>query len=119
MKLLLVINRGPYENGQVVDVAWNALRLAQTSLAKGWEVRLFLMNRGVELAREGLKPEAGQLDLIQMLKELLEKGAQAKLCQTCLHWHHIGKDEVIAGAEVAGMIDLVNWIADSDKVLSF
>ena len=54
MRLLLVINRAPYDG---TDVVWNALRLAATALAEGMQVWLFLINDGVDLAREGVTPE--------------------------------------------------------------
>ena len=118
MRLLIVLNRRPYNDGHLVDVTWNALRLAQTSLAKGHEVKLFLMNEGVEIARGGLAAPQGEIDLVQMLREQVEKGLEVKACSTCLKWHNVGRDiapEVMA----AGMIDLVNWIEAADKVVSF
>ena len=50
MDLLLVLNRAPYDG---TDVAWNALRLADTALGEGLGVRVFLMNDDVDLARPG------------------------------------------------------------------
>ncbi|MBI4302595.1 MAG: sulfur reduction protein DsrE, partial [Chloroflexi bacterium] len=69
MNLLIVLNRTASE-GAEGDVAWNALRLAQTSLVKGLGVRLFLMNQGVELARED-QPLWEEIDLAKMLGEIL------------------------------------------------
>jgi len=51
MKLLLVLNRPPYDG---TDVTWNALRLAAQALDRGMSVRLFLMNEAVDFARQGL-----------------------------------------------------------------
>ena len=49
MKVLIVFNRQPYDN---TDVTWNGLRLAGKLLESGQEVRLFLMNDSVDMARD-------------------------------------------------------------------
>ncbi|MBI2913858.1 MAG: DsrE family protein [Chloroflexi bacterium] len=116
MELLLVINRAPYDG---TDVAWNALRLARTALDAGLTVRLFLMNDGVDLAREGSRPAEAEFDLQEMLRDLIDSGAVVRLCKTCLTRCGIGAGEVEPRAQVAGMKDLLDWIQDSDKVLTF
>lgn len=117
MMFLIVLNRKPYNDGRLVDVTWNALRLAQTSLAKGHEVKLFVMNEGVEIARDGLTVPQGEIDLVQMLRDEVEKGLEAKACTTCLKWHQVR--DVSPEVSAAGMIDLVNWMETADKVISF
>jgi len=114
--LLLVINRAPYDG---TDVVWNALRLAGSATEAGMSVRLFLMNDGVDLAREGVTPEGAEFDLQEMLRGLIADGVEVRLCQTCLTRCGIGKGETIPKAHVAGMKDLVAWVQDSEKVLSF
>jgi len=114
--LLLVINRAPYDG---TDVAWNALRLARSAAEAGVRIRLFLMNDGVDLARTGVTPEGAEFDLHEMLRELIAGGAEVRLCQTCLTRCGIGKGEEMPEAQIAGMKDLVAWVKDSEKVLSF
>jgi len=53
MRTLLLLNRDPYDG---TDVTWNALRLGEKLLDRGTELRIFLMNDSVDLAREGVKP---------------------------------------------------------------
>lgn len=114
--LLLVINRVPYDG---TDVVWNALRLAGSAAEAGMRVRLFLMNDGVDLAREGVTPEGAEFDLQEMLRKLIAGGVEVRLCQTCLTRCGIGKGETMPQAQIAGMKDLVAWIRDAEKVLSF
>jgi len=114
--LLLVINRPPYDG---TDVAWNALRLARTALDAGLDVRLFLMNEGVDLARRASVPPGAEFDLPAMLSDLIGAGAAVKLCQTCLNRCGIAGGEVLPQAQVAGMKDLLEWVQRSEKVLSF
>ncbi len=116
MRLLLVINRAPYDG---TDVAWNALRLARSAVEAGLTVRLFLMNEGVDLARLGAAPPGAEFDLSAMLVDLIEHGALVRLCQTCLTRCGIGTRDVIPQAEVAGMKDLVEWMQDSERALTF
>ena len=59
MKILIVLNRSPYDG---TDVTWNALRLCEKLLELGGQVRLFLMNDSVDLARDACKPPEGFFD---------------------------------------------------------
>jgi uncharacterized protein involved in oxidation of intracellular sulfur len=82
MKILIIFNREPYDN---TDVTWNGLRLASELLESGQEVRLFLMNDSVDMARDVCKPPEGyDQDLSQMLKELIAKEVLVKVCGTCM-----------------------------------
>ena len=63
MPTLIILNHQPY-NG--TDVTWNALRLARQLNNDGVEVRLFLMNDSVDLARDGITPPEGVEDMVAM-----------------------------------------------------
>jgi len=115
MKLLLVLNRSPSDG---TDVTWNALRLLAKAQEAGMAVRVFLMNEAVDLAREGLE-RGDEYDLQGMLLEVLAKGAEAKLCKTCLTRCGIGDGKPRPEVAEATMPELVEWIADSDRVLTF
>ena len=78
MKVLIIFNREPYDS---TDVTWNGLRLAGKLLETGQEVRIFLMNDSVDMARDICKPPEGyDQDLSQMLKELISQGVPVKVC---------------------------------------
>ena len=117
MKTLLVLNVNPYDG---TDVTWNALRLAEQLSNRGVELRLFLMNDSVDLAKEGVVPPEGYFNLPQMLQKLIEKRVPVKVCGTCLVRCGIHKNKpLIEGAMEAKMPELADWITDSDKVVSF
>ncbi len=118
MKTLIVFNREPYDN---TDVTWNGLRLAQTLQKNDVEVRIFLMNDSVDMARDICKPSQGyDQDLSQMLKDLIEKGVAVKVCGTCMSRCGIHKNHpYFDGAEKSTMQALAEWGIDSDKVLTF
>ena len=66
MATLLILNQQPYDG---TDVTWNALRLARQLNDDGVEVRIFLMNDSVDLARDGITPPEGVEDMVTMTKE--------------------------------------------------
>lgn len=117
MKVLLIFNKQPYDG---TDVCWNGLRLAHTLLAKDNEVRIFLMNDAVDIARVDCVPPAeSEENLTDLLKDLIKIGAEVKVCGSCFDrcGLHKGKpffDESIAST----MGQLAEWITDSDRVLN-
>lgn len=113
MNLLVVLGHAPYDG---TDVAWNALRLASTALDQGHGVRLFLINDGVDAARQA--PAGAEFDLGAMISQVAERGS-VLLCGTCMTRCGIGASDVVSGAERGSMDALVSWIESSDRVISF
>jgi len=114
---LLVFNRNPYDGS---DITWNGLRLADQLLNVGLEVKIFLMNDSVDLARDITRPPEGYFDLVQMLKELIAKDVSVKVCGTCNVRCGIHKGEpYFKGAQEAKITELAQWIKEADKVISF
>lgn len=118
MKILILFNREPYDN---TDVTWNGLRLAGKLVESGECVRIFLMNDSVDMARDVCKPpENYDQDLSLMLKDLIAKGVEVKVCGTCMARCGIYKNHpYFEGAAKSTMADLAHWVVDSDKVLAF
>lgn len=117
MKTLLVFNRNPYDG---TDVTWNALRLGEKLLERGSELKIFLMNDSIDLAKEGVTPPEGCFNLTEILQGLMGRGVPVKVCGTCLVRCGIHKNKpLISGAIEAKMPELAEWIMESDKVVSF
>jgi uncharacterized protein involved in oxidation of intracellular sulfur len=118
MTILIIFNREPYDN---TDVTWNGLRLADKLLEAGRQVRIFLMNDAVDMARDACKPPEGyDQDLSKMLRDLIGKGVPVKVCGTCMARCGIYKNQpYFAGAEKSTMPELAEWVVDSDKVITF
>lgn len=118
MKVLIVFNREPYDS---TDVTWNGLRLANTLLKNGHDVRLFLMNDAVDMARDICKPpENYDQDLSQMLRELIAQGVAVRVCGTCMARCGIYKNyPYFEGAEKSTMQALSEWVVECDRVLTF
>jgi uncharacterized protein involved in oxidation of intracellular sulfur len=102
-------------------VTWNGLRLAGQLLEDGQEVRIFLMNDSVDMARDVCQPPANyDQDLSQILKDLIARGATVKVCGTCMARCGIYKNHpYFDGAEKSTMPALAEWIIESDRVISF
>jgi len=117
MNTLIVFNRQPYDG---TDVAWNGLRLAEQLLTLDMEVRVFLMNDSVDLARDVAGPPEGYFNLGEMLKDLIAKGVVVKVCGTCKARCGIHKGKpYFDGAAEAKMTELAEWIKMADRVISF
>ncbi len=118
MSILIVFNHQPYDG---TDVTWNGLRLAATLRETDQDVRIFLMNDAVDMARDACKaPDGYDQDLSQMLRELIAAGVPVKVCGTCMARCGIYRDQpYFEGAEKSTMTALAEWVVDSDKVLTF
>jgi len=117
MNTLIVFNRQPYDG---TDVTWNGLRLAEQLITLDVEVRVFLMNDSVDLARDATRPPEEYFNLGQMLKDLIAKGVTVKVCGTCKARCGIHKGEpYFDGAAEAKMTELAEWIKQADRIISF
>ena len=117
MKTLIIFNRNPYDG---TDVTWTGLRLVDKLLDIGVEVRLFLMNDSVDMARDAAKPPEGFFDLGKMLKDLIAKSVLVKVCGTCKVRCGIHKGEpYFKGAQEAKMTELAEWVKKADKIITF
>jgi uncharacterized protein involved in oxidation of intracellular sulfur len=118
VKILIIFNRPPYDS---TDVTWNGLRLAGQLKKTGNDVRIFLMNDSVDMARDVCKaPEGYDQDLSKMLKDLIAQDVPVKVCGTCMarcgvHRNHPYFD----GAEKSTMPALADWVVEADKVITF
>ena len=117
VKILIIFNRQPYDG---TDVTWNGLRLAGKLADGGNEVRLFPMNDAVDLARNACRPPQGyDQDLTLMLKALIGRGVQVKVCGTCMTRCGVLRNQpYFDGAGKSTMQSLADWVVESDSVIS-
>lgn len=105
MKLGIVLNSNDTET------AWNTLRLGNTALCAGHEVSIFLMGSGVEIEEIGNE----KFNVAEVLNEFAESKGNLLACGTCLKV----RQQKARVCPVSTMAQLVQLIADSDKVVSF
>ncbi len=116
--VLLVVNDAPYGT----EKAYNALRMALTLLREHGDevrVRLFLLADAVFCSLPGQRTADGYYNVERMLKGVIAKGAEVKLCGGCSEARGIAEIERIPGAELATMKDLCRWVVEADKVITF
>ena len=105
MRLGIIVNTNDPET------AWNALRLGNTALDAGHEVSVFLMGSGVEV--EEIKSE--KFDVAEVLNKFIGNKGNLLACGTCLKV----RQQETGVCPVSTMPQLVQLIADSDKVVTF
>jgi len=113
--VLIILSHSPFDG----DTTWNALRLASTLQDQAVAVRLFVMNDATDLVRRGAMPEGSEFDLQAMLRGLLPKGGRVKVCTTCVNRCGMSAGEVLPETPLATMDDLAQWVAGSDRVVTF
>ncbi len=78
------------------------------------------MNDLVDMARDVARPPEGFFDLDKMLKNLIAKSVLIKVCGTCKVRCGIYKGEsYFEGAREAKMPELVEWVKEADKIITF
>jgi len=111
--LTILLNRGPY----VSEYADLAARLAIKAKEKGHNVNLYLYVDGVWAPH--IKAEKPHANVGQRLREALEKGVNVKICNRCAEARDVVAADVIDGIPLVGLFDFIDWIKESDKVVTF
>lgn len=117
MKVLFIINDAPYGT----EKAYNALRMAMT-LQKEHpqaEVLIFLLADSVTCALPSQSTPQGYYNVERMLKAVINKGGQVKLCGGCSEARGIAGLTLLEGVELSSMSQLAQWIVEADKILTF
>lgn len=120
--ITVVIGEPPYGKERV----YTAFRFALAARFEGHEVRLFLLEDAVFAAKKGQNPVSiqGLLDgkmpnAGDLLQEVIKQGVEVKCCGVCIKERGLEQQELLEGAEVGSMRDLVEWVATTDKSISF
>ncbi len=101
MKLAIIISSSEPEN------AWNAFRLANLALEKKDEVKVFLLNSGVEC----LKDE-GKYNTKTLSGQFEQNGGKVLACGTCVKSRKMGDV-----CEISNMETLYNLIKESERTV--
>lgn len=105
---------------------YTVLRFTQTALSGGDEINIFLLEDAIFSAKKGQSPmgfpgysNEKMPSCEEMIKSALKQGASIKICTVCAKERGMKKEELIEGVQIASMQDLVQWVIESDKVVSF
>lgn len=119
--ITVAVGDPPYGKQRV----YTALRFSLVALHEGHQVNLFLFEDAVFAAKKGQKPpempvgEAGMPNCEQLLAAAMQEGLTVKSCRVCSAERGLRSEEMLAGVESASMLDLVNWVVQSDRTVFF
>ena len=116
--VLFIIHAPAYDSERMLS----ALRLATAIAAQEIEtvdLRLFMMSDAVTVGLPNQPAASAGGGLQQMLLELVEHGAQIRLCRTCAQARGIVDLELIPGVTIGTLPELAEWTLAADKVITF
>jgi len=107
MKLAIIIST------KNAETSWNAFRLANFSLDKGDEVKIFLIGEGVEYE----KSNSEKFNIKKQVEKFLQsKKGQILACGTCIK---VRQQKESKTCPINSLNDLYLLIKESDKIVSF
>ena len=83
------------------------------------EVLVFLMADAVTAALPAQATPQGYYNIGRMLKSVLNKGGQVRLCGACCEARGIKATPLQEGCDISTMSQLAQWTIEADKVLVF
>ncbi|MBI5539086.1 MAG: DsrE family protein [Bacteroidia bacterium] len=116
-KILIIINDAPYGT----EKAFNALRLAM-QIQKDYEnteLTIFLMADAVSCAIPNQNTPNGYYNIERMLKAVVLKNGQIKICTSCVEARGIKELKFLEGASLSSMTELTKLTMESDKIITF
>ena len=120
--MTIILGEPPY--GQ--ERAYLTMRFLLTALHEGHDVNLFLFEDAIYLPKEEGEPRETTTNLDEklsncknLIKSAIEMGANVKVCGVCARERALSQDDLIEGASIGAMQDLIRWIMEADKVVSF
>ncbi len=113
--LTVIIFEAPYAK----ERALSALRFAWTADLEGHNIRIWLFENGVYLAKKGQKPAQGLTNYGQMLQDMIASGVEVKACVVCAEARGLTQTDFLDGVKIATVHELVDWTITSDKVITF
>lgn len=115
MKILIILNDGPYAN----EKSYNGLRTGIQLLnqIKDIEISYFLFSDAIGSIIQNQKPSATKYNAGELIEELISKGASIKICKSCMEAR--GNINKIEGVEISNMSEYSNLIINADKIITF
>jgi uncharacterized protein involved in oxidation of intracellular sulfur len=94
------------------EEVWNAFRFGNVALKENHEVRVFLVNKGVEA--EDIKSE--RFLVKEQLQSFVENKGELLACGTCMKNRQKAESNF---CPIATMKDLLEIVVESDKLITF
>jgi len=120
--ITVIVGEPPYGKERI----YSTLRFVLAALHEGHSVNLFLYEDSVFAPKKGQRPaeipfllDEKMPNCEEMIKAAIAQGARVKICGVCASERSLKQGEILEGAQIASMRDLVQWVLDSDKVVCF
>jgi tRNA 2-thiouridine synthesizing protein D len=119
--ITVIVGDAPYGKQRV----YTALRFSLVALHEGHQANLFLLEDAVFAAKRGQQPpampvgEAGMPNCEELLQAAMKEGLTIKACRVCSMERGLQPEQVMEGVEIGSMVDLVNWVVESDRTVFF
>lgn len=117
-KLAIVVSRGLDD-----ERATAAFTIANTGMASGQQVTLFMISAGVDVVRKGAADNVQMNPFDPPLKELLDNfqanGGRILVCPPCAKVRGYADEDFVDGVQVVGSPALHALILDGASTLSF
>jgi uncharacterized protein involved in oxidation of intracellular sulfur len=117
MSLLLILYDPPYGS----ERSYNGLRLALALKKEDaeYQVNVFLIGDAVSCAVLGQKTPNRFYNIERMIRALVTKKVEIKLCGGCLDARGIDESAIISRTKRSNMSELAKWTLEADKVITF
>jgi predicted peroxiredoxin len=117
-KLAIVVSRGLDDERATV-----AFTIANTGIASGQQVTMFLVSAAVDVVRKGAADNVRMNPFDAPMKELIDNfqtaGGRILVCPPCAKVRGYGEEDFIDGVQVVGSPALHAQILDGAATLSF
>jgi tRNA 2-thiouridine synthesizing protein D len=119
--ITVIVGDAPYGKQRV----YTALRFLLVALHEGHQANLFLLEDAVFAAKRGQQPpempvgDAGMPNCEELLRVAMQEGLTVKACRVCCTERGLQPEQVMEGVEISSMVDLVNWVVESDRTVFF
>jgi tRNA 2-thiouridine synthesizing protein D len=111
--LTILLIKGPY----VSESADIAFKTALRAKRKGYKVNVFLYLDGTWNTH--LTGDKNFNNPGDWLKRVIRKKIEVKACERCSSARDLVEDKIIEGVEISGSSKLIDFLMESDKVLTF
>ena len=117
-KLVVVLTRGLDDERS--SVAWS---IANSAIASGFEVLMFLVSSGVDWARKGAADQTHPNPLDPSMKDMIASfaagGGKIHICPPCARVRGYTEEHFLPGAIIAGAPAMLEWVKAGAETLTF
>ncbi len=117
--ITVALGEPPYGSQRV----YTALRFLLVALHEEHKANLFLMEDAVFAAKAGQEPpempigDAGMPSCEALIGAAIQEGLKVKTCRVCCMERGLKQEELVPSVEIGSMLDLLDWVLESDKAL--